>query len=269
MLLSPRRLIPFFIACATVALLLPTSMRGAVTDPDGAFSRANQDFERGDYASAEAAYRTLAQSPLASAELYYNLGNALYRLDRPGEAALWYRRALALDPRFAEARQNLQVVKKKTGYLVFETRGIDAWLSRFGRGEWVAMLSVGLWVAALSVTAVFVVRRLRDWRSLLWVAAAFGLATAGFSAWGLHRLSRSAGVSDDLAVVTAGGAMAVTSPVPDAEKVVDLPPGSELQILQTAGPWTYVAIPEDLRGWVRSEHLARVTDFPATSPEKR
>ena len=59
-----------------------------------------------------------------------------------------------------------------------------------------------------------------------------------------------------------------TAPAPDAKSVIDLPPGSEVRILRDSGPWRYVEIPGDLRGWIRAEALEPVWPiiFPKTTP---
>ncbi len=260
---------PFRLLCLTLAALVATGGPGLVAadDPDVTFTGGNRAFQDGRFDDAYDVYRSLFNAGLVSEELFLNLGNAAYRLNQPGEAALWYRRAIVLEPRFAEARQNLQVVRNKTGYHEFDLRGVDAWLARLSPGELVAILSAGLWTALILLAASLVFRRLRDWRPLLYLTGGLALTTAIAAAWGLHRQDSQLD-ADDLAVVTGNDAAALSGPLPDAEKVVDLPAGSELQILQRRGPWTYVAIPQDLRGWVRSEDLAPVIWYgPHALPE--
>ena len=239
-------------------LALPLSVRAA-DDPAPAFAQANSAFATGDFAKAESAYQKLAAGDLVSPELFFNLGNAIYRQDRPGEAALWYRRALDLDPRFAEARQNLEFIRKRTGFHEFDLRGIDAFFSRLSAGELTAILTAGAWITVLALVAAMVVRRFREYRPLLYSIALLAIATAVGAGWGLHR-QRGLIHDDSRAIVIANEAAAVTGPVPDAAKVVDLPPGSEIQIIQSAGPWTYVGIPQDIRGWVRTESIAPVRE---------
>lgn len=253
-MISRHRIPLCVIACAAFAV------SALADDPDVSFISGNQAYEDGRFAEAEKIYRSLTESGQVSEDLFLNLGNALYRLDRPGEAALWYRRALEIAPRFSEARQNLRVIRNQTGYHEFEHKGADAWLARLSPGEIVAILSVGAWIALLTVTGALVIRRLRDWRPLLYITAGFAAAIAFAAAWGLRR---QAAVVDtnDLAVIISRDAAALTGPVPEAEKVVDLPPGSEVQILQQRGPWTYIGIPRDLRGWVRSDAVDVVRWF--------
>ena len=50
----------------------------------------------------------------ASAELYYNLGNAYYRTENITRAVLNYERALLLSPGDADIRFNLQLARSKT-----------------------------------------------------------------------------------------------------------------------------------------------------------
>ena len=226
-------------------------------ESDTVFSGGNKAYEDGRFGDAERVYRKLTDQGLVSEELFFNLGNALFRLDRPGEAALWYRRALVVDPRFAEARQNLVVIQKKEGYHEFQLEGVDAWLSRLARGEIVGILVTGLWIALLALTAVWTLPRSKDWRPLLFVTAALGLAISAAATWGLRRQASQVTL-EDLAIVITNDAVARTQPVSDSEPVVELPPGSELRIIQRRGPWTYVGIPEDLRGWVRTEAIAPV-----------
>ena len=246
----------FKLLTTTLVLLAGLPMAQA-QEEDTIFSGGNRAYEDGRFSDAEKVYRKLVDQGMVSEELFYNLGNTLYRSDRPGEAALWYRRALVVDPRFAEARQNLVVIKNRTGYHEFSLEGVDAWLSRMSRGEIVALLLAGLWLVALSLATAFTVPRLKDWRPLLYLVAGASLFLAIASIWGLRRQAQQVTLQD-LAIVTANEAVARTEPVPDSETVVELPPGSELRIIQRRGPWTYVGIPDELRGWVRTEDIAPV-----------
>ena len=78
-------------------------------------------------------------------------------------------------------------------------------------------------------------------------AAVEALTAAAAAKWAENRyLEKFSPVS--LAIVTDPEVKAVVSPVPDADPVVDLPPGSEVRLLLDRGQWQFVAIPDDLRG---------------------
>ncbi len=56
-----------------------------------------------DWPAAEAMLRRAAGRRDAPASVLYNLGQVLTRLGRAGQSGLWYRKALAADPRHADA----------------------------------------------------------------------------------------------------------------------------------------------------------------------
>lgn len=80
-----------------------------------AISKQNADdsYLKGNYQQAIADYNKLLQQG-ASADLYYNLGNAYYRSDNLAMAILSYERALRLSPGDKDIRFNLQFANSKT-----------------------------------------------------------------------------------------------------------------------------------------------------------
>ena len=106
-------------AAARAAARSPS--RGITADPDplliavenlradqrGREVRARRASAAGDHETAEAIYRRLLTERPGSAELHYNLANALARLGRTGDAENAYRAALARDPDSSPAMANL------------------------------------------------------------------------------------------------------------------------------------------------------------------
>lgn len=74
---------------------------------------ADKEYEQGHYLQAVKDYNTLLQQGV-SADVYYNLGNAYYRLDEIPQAILSYERALLLAPGDGDIRFNLQMARAKT-----------------------------------------------------------------------------------------------------------------------------------------------------------
>ena len=76
-------------------------------------SEADSAYTAGNYQQAIAQYEALLKNG-ASAELYYNLGNAYYRTENITRAVLNYERALLLSPGDRDIRFNLQLARSKT-----------------------------------------------------------------------------------------------------------------------------------------------------------
>jgi tetratricopeptide (TPR) repeat protein len=247
---------PMRILFSALILLLSLDLRAEET-PDAAYEAANASFEAGKYAEAASAYEKLAADGNVSSELFYNLGTAKYRLDNVGEGVLWMRRALVVEPAMPEVQQNLAFLRSKLAFLEFAGTRLERFIGALPAtfAPWAVSLSI--WIGLLALALAIFVPRLRPNRSSLFTLAILAtMAAFVFYRVGTYRDTRVA--VENFATITTSGAKALTAPAPDAKPVIELPPGSEVLILRAAGSWTYVEIPGDLRGWIRSESLRAV-----------
>jgi tetratricopeptide (TPR) repeat protein len=234
-------------------------------DASSAFTEANRLYEQGDYAAAATAYQTLVDAENLSADLYYNLGAAKQKLGQSGEAALWMRRALHLEPGMPEAEQSLTFLRTRLAFFEFAGTWLDRTIAALPAafGRWVS--SLALWTGLLAIAGAFVAPRLRPNRSaLITLGLVLLMASFVFSRVGRYREQRLS--PSTFAIVTGDSVSALTAPTSDAKPVVALPPGSELRLLRITGPWTYAEIPGDLRGWVRTESVQPVWPIPSKNP---
>jgi len=245
----------FAVAVSTLCLEAP--LHAQDNEIDKRYQTANTKYEADDFRAAAVIYETLVDDQAYSPDLFFNLGNARYRLGEPGEAALNYHRALVFDPSMAEARQNLTVIEDQTGALIVVNEDLDAWIAKMSPGFFAAISSVFLWLAILTLVIACCVRRSRPWLPALLIIAILSLTllfTSRYaeSVW-QNRLS-----SRNYAVITSENVSARVNAVPDAAEVIALPPGSIVRILERRGPWRFVAIPGNLRGWLHSDHAKTV-----------
>ena len=88
-------------------MMLPMPLQAVTKD------NADTEYKKGNYQQAIKDYEELLQKGV-SADLYYNLGNAYYRVDNITKAVLAYERALLLSPGDEDIRFNLQMARSKT-----------------------------------------------------------------------------------------------------------------------------------------------------------
>ncbi|GIR82020.1 MAG: hypothetical protein CM15mP83_7460 [Flavobacteriaceae bacterium] len=67
-------------------------------DVDAIFSKANKNYNLGSYKEALKGYDSIVQLGVHSPELYFNMGNAHYKLNRIAPSILNYEKAQLLDP---------------------------------------------------------------------------------------------------------------------------------------------------------------------------
>src|SRR3989442_2159968 len=97
-----------------LSLAIITSALAHADDVSSGFDQANKLYEQGKFAEAAASYERILQGGQASAALYFNLGNALFKSGQTGLAILNYRRAEQLAPRDPDIRANLQFARNST-----------------------------------------------------------------------------------------------------------------------------------------------------------
>ena len=236
-----------------IALGLATacSARG---DQNPAFAKANQDYSEGRFQEAVDGYQNLGNSGQWSANLFYDLGNAWFRLGNFGQAILNYERALALDPRHPEAAANLALVRDEARALELKRNRLERYIDAGTSTQYSIAASIAFWLVLFGVARLLFSRRRSAALVLLIIFSTVVLAGAVFALYSIETGSKGR----DLAIVTGKNVEARLATADNAKSVLALPPGSEIKVLSQRGDWLYAALPNDLRGWIPANGAQRV-----------
>jgi len=227
-----------------MSALLVFVAASAFAQPDPDFAKANDEFAKGRFQEAVRDYESIVQTKQWSAPLFYNLGNAYYRADDFGRAILNYERALALDPNQPEAAANLALAREETRALELQHGRLDAALKHVAATPFAIAAAIGFWLMVFALALRILNRR----RSIIPLAiAVLGCLVAIASIALAYQIESS---RKNLAVVTGSEIRARLATADNASSVLQLPPGSEVQILSRRGDWVYAALPNNLRGWL-------------------
>lgn len=244
------------------ALLLTGLLLGADLYED-TFAQANKAYQEGRFDDALVSYRQLAGSDGPSAEVYYNMGNAQYRLGQLGPAIASYERALQLDPALDEARDNLQVAVAAT------RRGLarplpPAWRENvlfwdqrltYSQVRWAGLLA---WVTAWALLGLHLVRRFRHDRTIAAVLLVVGLF-CGLSAYGKsHPVALAVAAQPEVPVRIGIGENETTRQV--------LNEGDRVRVERSRRGWVQVSTIDGESGWAPAEAFAFVGKSPETAP---
>ena len=77
-------------------------------------AEADEAYQKEQFSEAASLYEEILQTQGESADIYYNLGNAYFKLKNTAKAVLNYERALLLNPGDADIRFNLDMARSKT-----------------------------------------------------------------------------------------------------------------------------------------------------------
>ncbi len=245
-------------AAAAVLVLLVAAAAGAAENPQAIFFKGNGLYADGRYAEAAAEYERMLGTGVASANAYFNLGNAYLKAGDAGRAVLAYERARRLAPGDPDVRANLAFA-----------RADDASGDEPPRWTRVAFPLAAVWssdtlvaVAAAAWWLLFLVLAVRQLlaaarRPAGWAALAAGvvLAVAGASAaYRLYTLDLRR-----MAAVVAPATVAVRfEPTANGTVHFRAKSGTTLRLLGEREGWVQVARPDGLRGWVERDAVGEL-----------
>lgn len=264
-LLTPGKSVQAPVALRTATALIASAvfvstpcLPVSAATPEERYQEVTTYLGKKDYNHAQAGAESLLGEGRLSPELFEIMGHTRYRQGDLGRAVLWYERASLFTPRVPEIRQNYRHLDEKLRFLTFAD---DSPLHTFGlllrRDTWLIIASAGGWLLLIGAGVLIGSRRESPRR---WSAAAIaigcllipvGAAGAAFRPKGEDRVR-------DVWIVTTPSAKAHTAASTTAGTVIDLPPGSQVRLLEKRGAWNYVEIPntpDNLRGWMEGDTL--------------
>ena len=240
------------LGCFAVLLLVLAMLCGRALAGGGDFEAANQACDQGKFSEAKMGYEKLVEEGAWSANLFYNLGNADYRLGAPGRAMLDYERALALDPAHPEARANLALLRMQTG----ARRHAEMWQDQVFPGRavdvWTIVATAAGWLALFALALIFTSKRAE--KSGLWLATVASVLVCAYAAGVLWWQAQDRA----LAIVVVQATEARLAPADSAGLAEALPAGSRVQVLSERGEWIYCTLPGTGRGWIPQRAVERV-----------
>jgi tetratricopeptide (TPR) repeat protein len=221
---------------------------------DSVFAAATRAYEAKNYAEAAQGYESLVQSRKWNATVFYDLGNAYYRLGNFGKAILNYERALALEPRHPEAQANLRLASDEARALELRKDRLERYAGIATVKQYSIIAAASGWLA-LFIAGHLLLSRRRSARGLALIA--LSLIVCGASIFAIYTLENGTR-GPALAIVTAKEIEARLATADNAKSVLLLPAGSEIRILSERGDWVYAALPNDQQGWIPAASAERV-----------
>lgn len=227
---------------------------------------ADKAYQAKNYVQAASLYEACVKQAAASdnasanerAALYYNLGNAYYRLKDYAHAVLNYRRALHLNPADADAAFNLQLTEAKLtdrfdapSEMFFISWAKDFIYSQSAAtwGNWSLLFLLLALVGGLAGIMPWPSWLKRTIRTAAWVLLASSLLCEVFAKMQTARLQNTR------QAVIMQATPAQSSPTGTAKTLRQLHEGTTVEVRETCpGGWLQVALPDGSEGYVREAH---------------
>lgn len=216
------------------------------------FSRFNEMYRGEQYEEAYKGYAAGLAKDRNNPGLWYNAGNTLYRLNRPGDAVYAYAKAFSLAPRDGDIRFNLEYAMRQTGQAFIPEgtpRALYLMFYMFSDQELKALAAVFFWIAMLSACAATAFSdRVRRYSVRVSVIAFMVLMFSGGWIWARHysQFSSSAAV-----ITETGGLKLLSGPGENFRECASAPEGRIVRILSSSDDRYYEIglAAEGISGW--------------------
>ena len=240
-------------------LLLIFNISYAV-EPCATFANGVSAYKAQDYQAAQSAWSACVDQGIHNADLFYNLGNAEYRLGHVGQAIWAYESALQLAPTNTDYQANLQYAQKQ---IVDKVEASDngnpvlifLWHAHhfLTVNQQFAVMGALAWLAGILIMVFIFVKRavVRSGILVTLFAMAFFACVLGLDAgFKLYSL-----VSDKFAIVVVKSADVMSGPGDKYQVLHELHEGTRVDVREVRDSWVSVRIGENINGFLKADQV--------------
>ena len=248
-----------FFGVSTVNIAAQTLSMEAALD---SFDLANQKYKSGNFEQALSTYQYILDHQMGSADLFYNMGNTYYKLANYPLSIWSYEKALLLEPGFADAKKNLELVSKSVTDKVQELPRI-VWWHYWQRFK--ALLSVSGWTY-LSVSMIwifafglylFITQKVHLVKRIGIYCTFVGLGLAIF--FGGIAMNKSMIVKNPkTAIVITPNLYVKSSPEDNGQDLFVIHGGLKVSLDDEIGEWLKIRLADGKTGWVKDTEIKRL-----------
>lgn len=233
-----------------------------MADPMADISKANKAYQEGFFENAVSLYEKVIKSGYASSELYYNLGNAYYKLDNFTLAILYYERALKLDPSNEDIVYNLKVANNQIIDKIDQLPQLfyEKWwenLKVLNSPDGWATLTIVLFFLFFLFIAVFLLSTSVSFRRVLLLLSFLLLFFTGIT-FILAMESYHEATNRKEAIVYTASLPVKSSPEESGIDLFVIHEGLKVEIIDELSGWKEIRIANGSKGWVKSETIIPV-----------
>lgn len=229
------------------------------------FEEGNALYNEGKYAEAIDKYMAILESEKHSADLYFNLGNAHYKLNNIAPSIYYYEKALQLDPNDKDINNNIAFARNMTIDAIDVIP--EAGFSRLVKGI-TNTFSFDIW-ARVSIALVFcfvllflvyyfafstLVKRLSFIGSLVSLFLVCVTLAFAFHKYNLDK-------KDNPAIIFTQEAKVKSDPNVRSDEVFRLHEGTKVQVVNSYNNWKKIELSDGKTGWIVSEDIRLLNEF--------
>ncbi len=226
------------------------------------FSKGNNLYQNGKYSGAIKQYSSIEKQGLISDDLFFNLGNCYYKLNKVAPSIYYYEKALKINPTHEDASFNLAYAKRMTIDVIEELP--QTFLQRFSSTV-IQKLPFETW-AIIAVIASFLASILfllyhfsySSKKKLFYfntsIFALFVLLISTFFAFHNYNTVQK----NRTAIIFVDKVEIKNAPSTSSEIVFELHEGTKVVILDELDHWKKIKIADGKIGWIYGDDIKEI-----------
>ncbi|MEM8998734.1 MAG: tetratricopeptide repeat protein [Bacteroidota bacterium] len=229
------------------------------------FNRATEAYNSGDYEKAISYYQNIIENGQHSASLYFNLGNAYYKLDEIGPSIYYYEKALLLKPNDTETRNNLGYAQNMRLDAIEEmpktalAKTYANTINLFSFDQW-AYFAIALSILFVLAYLLYFFARSASQKRMAFISSILVLMLGIFAVCFAY-LQYENHKKNNPAIIFASEVSVNSEPNERSEKIFTLHEGTKVNVLENLENWKKIKIADGQTGWLSSENLKLLKDF--------
>jgi tetratricopeptide (TPR) repeat protein len=223
------------------------------------FKQANTLYNEGKYTDAINTYEAILATKNESAELYFNLANAHYKLNDIAPSVYYYEKALQLAPNDADIKHNLSFAKNMTvdAIDVVPEAGLSKLIKKatnmFSFDAW-AKVSVGFVFLFVILFLVYYFAYSTIRKRLAFIGSITSISLMCIALlFAFHKFNLDK--KDKPAIVFAKESSVNNEPNSRSEEAFKLHEGTKVQVLDTVKNWKKIKLVDGKSGWISSDDI--------------
>ena len=232
------------------------------TTPEFLFKEGNKAYNAGNYENAISLYGQTLKMGKHSAEVYYNLGNANYRLNKVAESVYYFEKAMLMRPNDKDIITNsafannmtIDAIEKIPVSQIDQIR--NSIIETFSFEIWTYFTIILLWIFTILFLAYLFFIRARHKRIFFFSSLSILL---------LFILSFSITYSIDqneknkkFAILFSKQTDIWSEPNQQAERLFVLHEGTKMQLLDSLEEWQKIRIANGSEGWIKDASFKKI-----------
>ena len=239
-----------FIALTCIALADEASLQ---------FEQANQLYRSGEFQKAAAMYEQIVKNGYSNADVYFNLGNAYFKLQNIPSAVLNFERAKRIAPHDDDVNYNLRLANLRVVDKIdpLPTLFLMDWWKSFinlaSADGWALLTVCSVWGLMLAAM-IFLLVRSQLLRRVLMLFGFIAFVSALLSFAGVIQRNQIE-TSAREAIEFAPTASIKSAPDPQSVDLFVIHEGVKVEVLDTVGDWRKIRLADGKIGWITGESL--------------